>query len=111
MNTLELNHQQDLVEEQEARVTVEINQVPEMSVTKQANRLMVDGANQRIGYEIRIRNEGNIDLTQLQVVDELIAGSVNNLQCSPVAQGTGARCLPKKAAYMLTPQRFAHSGK
>lgn len=67
--------------------TTRVQQNPSLTVTKTGDKTQVSRNGEVISYEVRITNNGNIDLANLAVVDPLIDGSSNNLVCFPVARG------------------------
>jgi uncharacterized repeat protein (TIGR01451 family) len=67
-----------------------------------------------ISYEIRIENNGNIDLVNLAVVDALIDSSSNNLVCFPVARGatlTVAQPVTRCTGTYVVPQSAINAGQ
>ncbi len=70
-----------------AFVTTQVVQTPSLQVTKTADRLTVNTAGQFIRFNIEIRNTGNMDLNNLQVVDQLVDAGANDLVCAPYGRG------------------------
>jgi uncharacterized repeat protein (TIGR01451 family) len=70
-----------------ASATTTVVRTPALSVSKSALVNSVSAAGQAINYIVAIRNTGNTDLTNLQVVDPLIDTRNNNLVCTPFAKG------------------------
>jgi uncharacterized repeat protein (TIGR01451 family) len=68
-----------------AQAVVNVQGAALFTVTKLADRDTVTAAGQRIRYSISIVNTGTIDLTNLQVTDNLIPSA--QLTCAPVAIG------------------------
>jgi uncharacterized repeat protein (TIGR01451 family) len=70
-----------------AQATTSVTQRFLLSITKAANRPTVSAAGDSIGYAVVVKNEGNTDLQNLQVRDDLVDSFANNLACSPVSEG------------------------
>ncbi len=70
-----------------AQVSTSVTQRAVLSMTKTANRPSVSDAGDVIGYSLVVRNDGNVELSNLQVRDDRIDGFSNDLRCSPVSEG------------------------
>lgn len=70
-----------------AQVSIAVTTRPLLSITKAANRPSVNRTGDVISYAIVVTNQGNVDLTNLQVRDSRVDAFANDLRCSPVAEG------------------------
>lgn len=74
------------VEQQVARATVQLFPSPDFQVTKTANTNSYSYVGQKITYTVAARNTGNVALSNVQVVDQMLAGV--EWACSPALGST-----------------------
>jgi len=71
-----------------SQATTSIVQKPSLSIAKAASRPSVNAAGDVVGFSIVVKNEGNVDLVNLQVRDDLVDFLQNDLRCAPVTEGS-----------------------
>jgi uncharacterized repeat protein (TIGR01451 family) len=70
-----------------AQAPTSVTQKPLLSITKAANRPSVSAVGDVISYSIVVKNDGNVNLANLQVRDDRVDAFANDLRCSPTAEG------------------------